>query len=285
MEKKKKNYYDEKRGKQFRTYFQFSMIAMCFVLVFTLFQACQRAKNGGGLNPDDVELIQYELPKDDAPVVVFETSEGDFAAVLYPEQAPEFVKYFEGLVNDGYYDGTYVFAVQESVYFMGGSKASDGTDTDNTDKTQLEPELHKDLWPFKGSLVSYGDKGGTIFNRQIMAGSRILFVDTVEFTDEFKEEMDAAGGNTELVETFKKKGGIPNFSQQFTIFGQVYDGFDAYDKICSVKVTDDESLRPVDEIKIDRAYLTTYAEHRNDSFFDPDADMLDTAEKVVTDGE
>ena len=114
---------------------------------------------------------------------------------------------------------------------------------------------------------------------------RRMEVNGVPVQTYFKEELDSAGGNTELVETFKKKGGIPNFSQQFTIFGQVYDGFDAYDKICSVKVTDDESLRPVDEIKIDRAYLTTYAEHRNDSFFDPDADMLDTAEKVVTDGE
>ena len=285
MEKKKKNYYDEKRGKRFRTYFQFSMIGMCFVLVFTLFQACQRAKSGGGLDPEDVELIQYELPADDAPVVVFETSEGEFSAVLYPEQAPEFVKYFEGLVEDGYYDGTYIFAVQESVYFMGGSKANDGTDTDNTDKTQLEPELHKDLWPFKGSLVSYGDKGGNIFNRQIMAGSRILFVDTVEFTDEFKEELDAAGGNTDLVEAFKKKGGIPNFSQQFTIFGQVYDGFEAYDKICAAQVKDEESLRPTEDILITRAYLTTYGERRNDSFFDPAIDTLNTADKVTTDAE
>ncbi len=287
MEKqnKKKNYYDVKRSARFRMYFRFSMIAMCFVLAFTLFQACQRAKGGGGLDPDDVELIQYELPKDDAPVVVFETSEGDFTAVLYPEQAPEFCKYFEGLVNDGYYDGTFVFAVQEGVYFMGGSKASDGTDTDSTDKTQLEPELHKDLWPFKGALISYGDKGGTVFNKKIMSGSRILFVDSVEFTDEFNAELDAAGGNSDLVEAFKKKGGIPNFSQQYTVFAQVYDGFEAYDAICAAKVTDEESLRPKQTITIERAYMSTYGEHKNDSFFDPDTDTLSAGDAVSTDVE
>lgn len=285
MEKKKKNYIDEKRSRQFRTYFQFSMIGMCFVLIFTLFNACQRIRSGGGLDPDDVELIQYQLPADDAPVVVFETSEGEFAAVLYPEQAPNFVEYFTGLVNDGYYDGTFVFAVEENVYYMGGSKASDGTDTDSTDKTKLEPELHKDLWPFKGSLISYGDKGGSIFNRKIMSGSRILFVDTVEFTDEFMEELDSAGGNNELVEAFKTKGGIPNFSQQYTIFGQVYDGFEAYDEICRAQVTDEESLRPVKDITINKAYMTTYGERRKDEFFSLDTVTIDQVDKSTTDGE
>ncbi|WP_294469252.1 peptidylprolyl isomerase [uncultured Ruminococcus sp.] len=286
MEKKteKKNYYQVKHSERFKTYFRFSLIAMCFVLVFTLFQACQRAK-GGGLDPDDVELIQYQLPKDDAPVVVFETSEGSFTAVLYPDEAPKFCKYFEGLVNDGYYDGTYVFAVQEGVYFMGGAKASDGSDTDATEKTQLEPEIHKNLWPFKGSLISYGDKGGSVFDRKIMSGSRILFVDTVEFTKDFVKELDSAGGNSDLVEAFKKKGGIPNFSQMYTVFGQVYDGFEAYDAICGREVTDSESLRPKQTITIERAYMSTYGEHKNDSFFDPKSDTLTSADKTVTDGE
>ncbi|MCR5541494.1 MAG: peptidylprolyl isomerase [Ruminococcus sp.] len=278
--KPKKNYYDVKRSRRFRIYFNFSMIALGFVLAFSLFSACQRMKSGGALDPDNVDLIQYQLPKDDAPVVVFETSEGNFTAVLYPDQAPKFVEYFEDLVNDGYYDNTYIFAVQKDVYFMGGSKSSDGTETSDTDTTQLEPEIHKDLWPFKGSLISYGDKGGSIFNKKIMSGSRILFVDTVEFTDEFKEELDSAGGNTELVETFKSKGGIPNFSQQYTIFGQVYDGFDAYDAVCGAEVMkEDDDLRPKKDIIIKKAYISTYGEHRNDSFFTLDAD------KNVTDAE
>ena len=286
MEKKtKKNYYDDKRSRRFKTYFQFSMIALCFVLVFTLFQACQRVKGGGSLDPEDVDLIQYELPANDAPVVVFETSQGDFTAVLYPEQAPKFVEYFTDLVNKGYYDDTYVFAVQQDVYFMGGSKSKNGTDTNDTDRTQLEPELHEDLWPFKGALISYGDKGGTILNKKIMSGSRILFVDTVEFTDEFNAELESAGANDELVETFKKKGGIPNFSQQYTIFAQVYDGFDAYDKICAAEVNNEKELRPKTEIMINKAYISTYGEHRNDSFFNAKTDTLGTADKTSTDAE
>ncbi|MBR1739119.1 MAG: peptidylprolyl isomerase [Ruminococcus sp.] len=255
------------RGRQFRTYFQFSLIAVCFVLVFAVFHACLNMRNQNRLNPGDVHIIQYDLPADDDTVVVFETNKGTFKAVLYEKQAPKFSKYFKGLVNDGYYDGTYVFSVEEGVYFMGGSKSTDGTNTKGTDKKKIEPEITPDLWPFKGALMSYGDKGGTFLNQKIMSGSRILFVDSVEFTEEFISELDSADGDPELVETFKRKGGVPNFSQQYTVFGQVYDGFEAYDEICSAQVINDDNLQPREDIIIEHVYLSTYGENRCDSFF------------------
>jgi peptidyl-prolyl cis-trans isomerase B (cyclophilin B) len=265
---KNANYIDERRGKQFRTYFQFSMIALCFVAVFALFYACQ-SSNSNKLSADDVSIIQYDLPADDAPVAVFETSYGTFKAVIYKDEVPEFYEYFTGLVNDGYYDGTQVFAVQDGVYFMGGSKTDDGTDNSDTDTTDVDPEITPNLWPFKGALISYGDKGGTYFNQKVMSGSRILFVDTVEFTDEFKEELDSAGGNEDLIKTFEDKGGIPNFAQQYTIFGQVYDGMDVYDEICSAEVDDSDTLKPTQSVTFTKVYMSTYGENKNDEFFTP----------------
>lgn len=268
MKKNGNNYNLSDKSRRFRTYFQFSMIGICFIAVFALFYACQSAGNSSGnLNPDDVEIIQYQLPEDDAPVVVFETSKGTFKAVVYEDEVPEFAEYFIDLVNEGYYDGTHIFAVQDGVYFMGGSKSLDGTDTDDTDKEKLDPEITPALWPFRGALISYGDKGGSVFNKKIMSGSRILFVDTVKFTDEFVEELDSVDGNEELVNTFKSKGGVPNFSQQYTIFGQVYEGLDVYDDICTAEVTDSESLNPAVDITLDKVYMSTYGENKNDEFF------------------
>jgi len=256
------------RSRRFRTYFQFSMIGICFIAVFALFYACQGAgRNANKLNAEDVEIIQYQVPEDDAPVVVFETSKGTFKAVVYEDEVPKFAEYFIDLVNSGYYDGTHIFAVQDGVYFMGGSKSLDGTNTDDTDKEKLDPEITPTLWPFRGALISYGDKGGSIFNKKIMSGSRILFVDTVEFTDEFVEELDSVEGDEELVNTFKEKGGVPNFSQQYTIFGQVYEGLEVYDEICKAEVTDSESLKPADDITLDKVYMSTYGENKNDEFF------------------
>ena len=63
------------RRKQFQTYFQFSLIAICFVIIFVLFYACTgRSKND--IDYTDAKVIQMDEPADDSPVVVFETNKG-----------------------------------------------------------------------------------------------------------------------------------------------------------------------------------------------------------------
>ena len=256
-------------------YFQLSLIALVFVIVFgVIYYFAMKKDEANKIDFSGAQLIQFEQPSDDQPVVVYETDLGTFKAVLYPEQAPKYCEQFMSLVRSGYYDGTQVFAVQDGVYFMGGSKSSDGTDTDDTDKTELAAEKHRDLWPFYGSIAAYGNRT-SLFNSQIKAGSRDLFIGTVEFTDEFKEQLDSASDNTELNEAFKTHGGVPNFSQQYTIFAQVYDGLDTYDKILRTEVVkpaeDGEDrnadLRPKEGLKFNKVYLSTYGENRCDSFF------------------
>ena len=73
------------RRKQFQTYFQFSLIAICFVIIFVLFYACTgRSKND--IDYTDAKVIQMDEPADDSPVVVFETNKGTFKAVLFPDE-------------------------------------------------------------------------------------------------------------------------------------------------------------------------------------------------------
>ncbi len=256
-------------------YFQFSMIAVVFVLIFAVIYFVSTAKDRKNrIDYTDARLIQYELPSDDTPVAVYETSKGTFKAILFPEQAPEYCKYFTGLVDSGYYDGTYVFAVQDGVYFMAGSKTSDGTDDSDTDRTEYNAEKSKDLWPFYGAIAAYGNQKSA-FNSQIQAGSRDLFIGSIEFDDETKEQLDSASENKQLNTAFTDKGGVPNFSQQYTIFAQVYDGFDAYEEVLSAQVvnpsdTDDDKeadLRPKEALKLERVYMSTYGENKNDGFF------------------
>lgn len=256
-------------------YFQFSMIALVFVIVFAVITFVAMKKGSGEqIDYSTAELIQYELPADDAPVVVYETSLGTFKAVLFPEQVPEYCAYFTVLAESGYYDGTNVFAVQDGVYFMGGSKTSDGTDNDDTDKTEYAAEKSKDLWPFYGAIAAYGNRT-SLTNAQIKAGSRDLFIGTIDFTDELIEQLDSASDNVKLNNAFKEKGGVPNFSQQYTIFAQVYDGFDAYENVLHAEVVkpaedaDDNTsdIRPKEALTFDKVYISTYGENRNDEFF------------------
>ncbi len=259
-------------------YFQFSMIALVFVLVFGIVYAISLKKEQKNkIDYSTAQLIQFDLPADDAPVVVYETDKGTFKAVLFPDEAPKYCEYFTELVNSGYYDGTYVFAVQEGVYFMAGSKTSDGLDDDNTDKSQHAPEKSKDLWPFYGAVAGYGNQK-SMFDSTIQAGSRDLFIGSIEFTDEIKEQLDSASDNTLLNNAFKDKGGVPNFSQQYTIFAQVYDGFEAYDQLLKAAVVNkgDDSgnnadLRPTEALRFNKVYMSTYGENKNDVFFSTDA--------------
>ena len=100
------------RRKQFQTYFQFSLIAICFVIIFVLFYACTGSSKND-IDYTDAKVIQMDEPADDSPVVVFETNKGTFKAVLFPDEAPNYCKFFTGLVEKGYYDGTYVSMVQD----------------------------------------------------------------------------------------------------------------------------------------------------------------------------
>jgi peptidyl-prolyl cis-trans isomerase B (cyclophilin B) len=259
-------------------YFQFSMIAIAFVLVFSvIYYIARRNDPRAQIDYKTLQLIQYMQPADDTPVVIYETNLGTFKAVLFPEQAPQWCAKYTELVNSGYYDGTSVFAVQDGVYFMGGSKSADGTDTDDTDKTELDAELHKDLWPFYGAVIAYGNRT-SLTNPQIRSGTRSLFVGSIEFTDEIKAELDEYSDNVKLNEAFKTHGGVPNFSQQYTIFAQVYDGEDVYAKLLAAEVVrpdtggeDDKAaeadLSPKEPIRFEKVSISTYGENRRDEFF------------------
>lgn len=257
------------------TYFQFSMIAVVLVIVFAaIYFISGKISGRNKIDYSSAELIQFQVPSDDTAVVIYETDLGTFKAVLYEEQAPEYCKYYKNLVKSGYYDGTHVFGVQDGVYFMGGSKTSDGTDDDDTDKTEYDAEKSKDLWPFYGAIAAYGNQKSA-FNSQIQSGSRSLFIGSIEFDEETAAQLDSASDNSELNNAFKTKGGVPNFSQQYTIFAQVYDGLDAYAEVIGAEVVkpsdgdDDDTadLRPKKDIVFKKVYLSTYGENKNDDFF------------------
>ncbi|MBR1423804.1 MAG: peptidylprolyl isomerase [Ruminococcus sp.] len=257
------------RKRQFKLYFQFSMIAVCFVLVFAVFYACAGRKQK--IDFSNAKIIQMDLPSDDTPVAVFETDMGTFKAVLFPDEAPKYYEYFKGLVEEGYYDDTYVNMVQDGVYFIGGAKQADAKTTSDTDVTELEAELSTDLWPLKGALCAYTYDKNSIFSKKKLSTSYLLFVNDYELTEEeqkeFKEMTESNEVPEDITNAFEEYGGVLNFSQQYTIFGQVYDGEEVYEALCGVDVVDSESLRPKNDIKFNKVYLSTYGENKNDAFF------------------
>ena len=262
---------DPFRRRKTRTYFQLSLIAVIFVIVFAVIMFFAGDKD----DPVDYsksDFIQLEEPADDAPVVVFETTEGTFRAVLFEDEAPEYCEFFEGLVKNGYFDGTYVCTLLRSGDitggFIGGSKTKDGMADDSTDVTMLDLEVSANILPINGTLGSLVKQGGTFSKSK--AGSVFTVLGDVVDVEELKENSDSedVNGLKRVSGIFEKYGGVPNYIQMYTFFGQVYDGWDVLEKINSAEIVDedvpddesDKNYQPASEIKFTKVYMSTYGE-------------------------
>lgn len=266
---------DRKKNSMNNIVFKIAMVVLILVGVLFAFYSCQSDKTTK-LDYDNMKLIQRQVPKDDAPVAVFETNLGTYKAVLYPEETPNYCKYFTKLVNDGYYNDTYVFGVEKNIYFMAGSKTNNGVSDSNTDLTETEIEISPNLLPFKGALCAYTQESGALAWKKKNATSYMLYVNNYDLTDEEQSQLDEniekGVLDDEIPKLFKQYGGIMNWVEQHTIFGQVYDGMDVFEKISSVDVKDEENKQPVDDVKFTKVYMSTYGENKNDDFFNVNND-------------
>lgn len=261
--------------------FQVILILSAFLAVFVTFFAF-RAKPKIDYSQSD--FVQLEEPSDDATVVVFETTEGVIKAVLYEDEAPKYCEYFKELVKEGYFDDTYVCAVLKTAEnrkagFIGGSKTTDGIANDDTNTKMTSIEISGNMLPVKGSLCSLVKQSG-IFSRA-KAGSVVTFVNDVVDVEELDKSLEGQSDNNGLkrvTDIFKKYGGAPNFLQAYTIFGQIYDGWDTVDKISSAEIQDegvsddesDKNYSPKSEIRFTKVYLSTYGEQKQNGFNIPE---------------
>ena len=203
------------------------------------------------------------------------TTAGTIVAELFPEQAPAYVKQFTELAESGYYDDTYVFSVEKGVYFEAGSPNADGSLDSDTDGTyeKVERETSGDLWPFRGAFcVPTTSKEGNILDRftgrmTSYCGTRFVVCNSIVFDDSTKEELQSVSENAEKInDAFLERGGVPNYSQQMTVFAQAYgdESFDTIDKITEAATqpaaTEGGYTPPEDEIRIQTIEIGTYGE-------------------------
>jgi len=239
----------------------FMFIMSIITLIFMIVMSFMGSKSGIKIDPKTVELVQLETPKDGDTIAVIETSLGEIRAVLYPEYAPNAVKNFTELAESGYYNNTYVFHAEEGAFFAAGSQYKVGLlEPGYKDENEfVKRETHQNLWPFRGALCAMTTDfrqtgkermfgGGTYYN-----GSRFLFVNSITLTEDMLASMrEATDGYEPLIEAFVKLGGIPNFSQDITVFGQAYEGLDIVGKLSNLDTdpTDSTSNIPYEDIMI-----------------------------------
>lgn len=226
------------------------LAALVLLLAFSL-TAC----GGSSYNFDetDMHLVQFETPADDAPVAHVSTSMGDVWFVLYPDEAPVACENFMTLAEQGWYDGTEFFRIEPKTACIAGSKTTDGnTPTTIYNEEKFENEYTMNVWPFAGAV-------GTISNEDGKSDSRFFLIGNIPITDEYRSAMEQYGFPESVREKFDEAGGVPPFTQRYTIFGQIVKGMDVVDAINALAVNDDQ-YPTGDPVVIESITLTTYGE-------------------------
>jgi cyclophilin family peptidyl-prolyl cis-trans isomerase len=176
---------------------------------------------------------------------IISTDYGDIKGVLYndtPQHRDNFVK----LVEDGWYDGSIFHRVINNFMIQGGQAASGQQDPGYTIPAEILPKYyHK-----KGALAA-ARMGDNVNPQRASSGSQFYIVHGQVFNDATIDMMEQRSGTTyteEQRKTYSTVGGAPHLDGQYTVFGQVADGFDVIDKIAAVKTG--QMDRPVEEVKM-----------------------------------
>ncbi len=269
-------------------------ILMCAVLTAgMLFTGC----NNGGDNSGNSEITELEgfvgntvevTPKEGDLIATFEIEGfGTIKAVLFPEAAPVGVENFQKLCEAEYYKGLKIHRVVKDFMLQGGSLNGDGTGGEAlVNGGSFGIETNDNLRHYYGALC-YANAGGQNSTQFYIVNNKVydpaedikaIEESMPELRDLLKQAEDE--GNSDAVEYYKAyedayaklletlpsyagRGGYPSLDGSYTVFGQVYEGFDVIDSISAVETelgSDNAMSKPVEDIIITNVYVSNYTE-------------------------
>ena len=219
---------------------------------------------------------------------------GTIKAKLLPDVAPEGVENFVKLADSGFYDGLTVHRVMSDFMLQGGSLNGDGTGGDAAEGGSFGVEISKDARHFYGALCYANAAGQNTCQFYIVNNKKPQDLstfdiegikDTAEIFGTYKsmcaEGTDAytyyevmenyytnmadfiENASEEVKAKYLEVGGTPSLDGGYTVFGQVYEGFDVIDAISACEVEANaggEVSMPVETITITSVKVTEYTE-------------------------
>ena len=228
--------------------------------------------------------IETVTPQKGDLIAVFEIEGyGTIKAVLFPDIAPVGVENFRLLANDGFYKGLTIHRVMEQFMFQGGSTNGNGTGGDAAvNDGSFGIETSDSARHFYGALC-YANAGGQN-STQFYIVNADESVSVESMADQYRQMLDvyksyAAAAtledekayyeyyaaetqktydaltsmSREVMDLYSERGGTPFLDGSYTVFGQVYEGFDVIDSLSKAEVIDNgsgEKSKPVDTIVI-----------------------------------
>ena len=196
--------------------------------------------------------------------VLLETSKGNIRGKLYndtPIHRDNFLK----LVRQGFYDGLLFHRVIPDFMIQAGDSASRHAKEgvllgDSPEPYTLPAEIHFPAHFHRRGALAAAREGDEKNPQRASSYSQFYIVTGSIFTDDgldiMQERLDSTTHNTikltpKIKEVYRTFGGAPHLDGQYTVFGEVVEGFDVTDLI--QWASRDENNRPFDDIRIIKA--------------------------------
>lgn len=200
--------------------------------------------------------------------VMLETTAGNILLTLY-DDTPKHRDNFLKLVNEEFYDSLLFHRVIKNFMIQGGDpdskKAGPGVtlgegSTDYTVEAEFFDSEGHLLHPHQRGVLAMAREGDSENPERRSSGCQFYIVwgktyatqQLYQIGDKVEAQTDHRVIMTpELLDLYRKVGGVPHLDGQYTVFGEVTEGLDVVDRIQQVQ-TDDYD-RPIDDVRILRA--------------------------------
>lgn len=235
-------------------------------------------------------------PKSGDLIATFEIEGfGEIKAVLFPDVAPVGVENFQKLCDSGYYKGLKIHRVLDGIMFQGGSLNGNGTGGDAmVNGGQFDIETAQNARHFYGALCYANAAGKNTTQFYIVNSKTPQTIDTSDeerLANNINYRLDELNDNAkdyseeyinsvlhdiqydqtefdfrkyasdEVKARYLEKGGYAPLDGNYTVFGQVYEGFDVVDAISAVEVEENERgepSKPVEDIIIKNVSVSAF---------------------------
>lgn len=189
---------------------------------------------------DASKVDQMAKPEKGETIAVVKVKDfGEMKFKFFGQDSPKAVENFVTLSANNYYDGITFHRVIDNFMIQGGDPTGTGMGGESIWGEEFENETSDTLLPLRGALCMANAGKDT-------NGSQFFVIQNKDVTEETYGDKEATDEQKKM---FKQYGGYPYLMDDYTVFGQLYEGFDVLDKIAAVKT--DENDAPVDKVEIE----------------------------------
>jgi peptidyl-prolyl cis-trans isomerase B (cyclophilin B) len=184
-------------------------------------------------------------------LVLIQTDYGDMLFLLY-QQTPKHRANFLKLVREKFYDGLLFHRVIKDFMIQGGDPNSKNAKPGEMLgmgglNYRIDAEFRPELFHKRGALAAARDNNP----QKASSSCQFYIVQGRTFTD---EELDALSAKIQVKfpvehrEFYKTKKGTPHLDQNYTVFGEMLEGFEVLEKIIAEPT--DSRDRPLKDIRM-----------------------------------